>query len=268
MCIAKTHVAYMDDRPGNGMYHNVEFPGDRDEGSPLVIQENGRSTVIGMFLKQMKGPALYAQITPDTVNWIRENADWTQESSCALNTETDHYWAKENLFTSCGCGYPNKPARRHKRSPSNRRRRKFDQTRHKNSSLSHYYNRILHGKDVQNNQYPWQVLVFNKLSHYNPPLGSNPDGTNFDLCSGSLISNKHILTSAECVLNNKNDNRKIFNQAENIVVKVGDTHRTQGAFIQIKHVKPHEKAFTDGYNYNIGKERQKTPSYPSHIDFL
>ena len=262
----KTQVVYRDDLDQG--FVRPEFPGDRDEGTPLVTTENGRNTVIAMFLKQMKGPALYAQITPDTVNWIRENADWTQESSCALNTETDHYWAKENLFTSCGCGYPNKPARRHKRSPSNRRRRKFDQTRHKNSSLSHYYNRILHGKDVQNNQYPWQVLVFNKLSHYNPPLGSNPDGTNFDLCSGSLISNKHILTSAECVLNNKNDNRKIFNQAENIVVKVGDTHRTQGAFIQIKHVKPHEKAFTDGYNYNIGKERQKTPSYPSHIDFL
>ena len=256
MCIAKTHVAYIDDRPGNGMYHNVEFPGDRDEGSPLVIQENGHNTVIGMFLKQMKGPALYAQITPDTVNWIRENADWTQESSCAKNLHSDlHHWTKENLFTSCGCGTPNNSVRRHKRSASNRRRRrKFDKIGHKNSSISNN-NRILNGKDVQNNKYPWQALVFNKLTN-NPHLGSlgrNPDGTNFDLCSGSLISNKHILTSAECVLKNKNDNQKIFNEAVNIIVKLANTRRSEGIFMEIKHVKPHEKAFTNGYNYNIGK---------------
>ena len=247
----------------DGWIHNVEIPGDRDEGSPLVIKENDRYTVIGMFLKQMKGPALYAQITPDTVNWIRDNADWTQESSCAKNLHSDlHHWTKENLFTSCGCGTPNESVRRHKRSASNRRRRrKFNQTGHKNSSLSNN-NRIFNGKDVQNNKYPWQALVFNKLTN-NPNLGSlgrNPDGTNFDLCSGSLISNKHILTSAECVLKNKIDNKKIFNEPENIIVKVGSTRRAEGAFIQIKHVEPHEKAFSDGYNYNIGKERQKIPS--------
>ena len=230
---------------------NIELPGDLDEGSPLVIEENGRNTVIGMFLKQMKGPAVYAQITPATSNWIRDNADWTQESSCANNLHSDlHYWEKENLFTFCGCGtnwpaWP--PARRRKRSAFNRRkRRKFDR-----------FHRILNGYDVPNNKYPWQVLVFNKI-RTNPSsplsgLGANPDGTNFDLCSGSLISNKHILTSAECVLKNKNDNQKIFNEAENIIVKLANTRRSEGIFMEIKHVKPHEKAFTNGYNYNIGK---------------
>ena len=161
MCIAKTHVAYIDDRPGNGMYHNVEFPGDRDEGSPLVIQENGRSTVIAMFLKQMKGPAVYTQITPDTVNWIRDNADWTQESSCARNIDSPiNHWEQENLFTSCSCGTPNGPTRRrHKKSVLSPSR--FNQMDSFKNTTS--YNRIHKGDVVQHNKYPWQVLVFNKL---------------------------------------------------------------------------------------------------------
>ena len=149
----KTQVVYRDDSDQG--FIRPEFPGDRDEGTPLVTTENGRNTVIGMFLKQMKGPAVYAQITPATINWIRENADWIQESSCARNPDSEYYWAKENLFTSCGCGIPNRPARRRKRSASNRRkRRKPDRTGR---------NRILNGNDVPINKYPWQVMVINKL---------------------------------------------------------------------------------------------------------
>ena len=156
LCVEKSYVKYQNDMPGqDDEVDNIELPGDLDEGSPLVIEENGRNTVIGMFLKQMKGPAVYAQITPATINWIRENADWIQESSCARNPDSEYYWAKENLFTSCGCGIPNRPARRRKRSASNRRkRRKPDRTGR---------NRILNGNDVPINKYPWQVMVINKL---------------------------------------------------------------------------------------------------------
>merc|ERR1712155_412274 len=45
----------------------------------------------------MKGPALYAQITPDTVNWIRDNADWTQESTCARNIGSPQFVEHKNL---------------------------------------------------------------------------------------------------------------------------------------------------------------------------
>ena len=91
----------------------------------------------------------------------------------------------------------------------------------------------------------------------------NPDGTNFDLCSGSLISNKHILTSAECVLINKND--KIYNEPENLLVALGDSRRRAGSLMNIKHIEPHEKAFTDGYSYNIGKQSQPPTIHNIHM---
>ena len=83
----------------NGNDRDVDMPGERDLGAPLIIVENDRRTVIGMFLRQMRGPAVYSQITPATVNWIQENADWTQESSCS---------DPESTFTSCKCGMSNK----------------------------------------------------------------------------------------------------------------------------------------------------------------
>ena len=75
---------------------NVLFPGVLDRGSPLIINENGRNTVYGIFQEHLnedsaKGPALYSQLNPDSVNWIMNFADWTQDSAC-------------NVFTSCLCG--------------------------------------------------------------------------------------------------------------------------------------------------------------------
>ena len=37
-----------------------------------------------------------------------------------------------------------------------------------------------------------------------------------------------------------------------IFVKLGDHERRAGEYVSIKHIVPHEKAFTEGYNYNIG----------------
>ena len=75
---------------------DVLFPGVLDRGSPLIINENGRNTVYGIFQEHLnedsaKGPALYSQLNPDSVNWIMNFADWTQDSAC-------------NVFTSCLCG--------------------------------------------------------------------------------------------------------------------------------------------------------------------
>ena len=73
----------------------VLFPGVLDRGTPLIINENGRNTVLGIFQEHLnadaKGPALFSQLYPDSVNWIMNFADWTQDSAC-------------NVFTSCLCG--------------------------------------------------------------------------------------------------------------------------------------------------------------------
>ena len=81
---------------------NKDLPGERDMGTPLIKTENARQTVIGIFLKQMQGVAVFAQITPATVNWIYRAADWTQESSCSPQRPNT-----ESLFTSCQCGEEN-----------------------------------------------------------------------------------------------------------------------------------------------------------------
>ena len=94
MCIENHQVRWKD---GRG---TTDFPGERDMGTPLITTENGRQTVIGIFLKQMQGPAVFAQITPATVNWIYRAADWTQESSCSLQRP-------KSLFSSCQCGEAN-----------------------------------------------------------------------------------------------------------------------------------------------------------------
>ena len=87
----------------DGYDGDVDMPGSLDVGAPMIIHENGRRTIIGMFLKQMQGAAVFNQITPDTFNWIQENADWTQESSCS---------DPESTFTSCHCGTANSTPRK------------------------------------------------------------------------------------------------------------------------------------------------------------
>jgi len=205
----------------------LNFPGAKDQGTPVIIRENRHRTIIGMFLRIENNVAIMAQISPSTVNWIRLNADWTQESTC-----DDPDWKKENLFTSCSCGMS-------KLTNEDPRRR----------------NRIYNGQAVNNNnQYPWQALVFNKAIDDAGVHNSNPNRNNFKICSGSIISNKHILTSAECLLKNQNNKHEGYSDKRYIKVKIGhpirysSIHQLKG----IKQVIPHEKAFTEGYNYNIG----------------
>ena len=148
---------------------NAKIPGPLDQGTPLIMQENGRSAIIAMFLRRLPKVGLAAQLSPETVNWIYENADWTQES-----TESN----KCTTFTSCSCGTANM---------QNRRRR---HKRQKSVKASH---RMYHGEVVYaHDKYPWQVLIFNRLNdqEFNFYVRDPPDGTNFDLCSGSLITNR------------------------------------------------------------------------------
>ena len=108
MCINKQYESFNEvktfsySRDGNTNavfktdFDNVLFPGVLDRGTPLIIKENGRNTVLGIFQEQFnedsaKGPALFSQLYPDSVNWIMNFADWTQDSAC-------------NVFTSCLCG--------------------------------------------------------------------------------------------------------------------------------------------------------------------
>ena len=44
-----------------------------------------------------------------------------------------------------------------------------------------------------------------------------------------------------------------YSNNEMIFVKLGDHERRSGEYVSIKHIVPYEKAFTEGYNYNIGK---------------
>ena len=73
-----------------------QFPGYYDRGTPLIVNENSRSTIVGMFQENtkdgtVKGPAVFNKITPETFNWIVNTADWTQDSSC-------------HTYATCSCG--------------------------------------------------------------------------------------------------------------------------------------------------------------------
>ena len=185
-----------------------QFPGFLDRGTPLVITENERHTIVGIFRGHYltqdggDGPMIFDRLYPEIVNWIVENSDWTWDSS-------------GQLFTSCSCGIsdeeqppPSPP--RHKRS--------VDSSSYSRKTQS---NRIFEGTDVPARKYPWEVLIFNRLQETDTvPAGTRcsldessalfktettPDTKKYDLCSGSLISNVHILTSANCILKNRLD---------------------------------------------------------------
>ena len=97
---------------------------------------------------------------------------------------------------------------------------------------------------------------------------NNPDGVNYDMCSGSLITNKHVLTSAECLLTNKEvllgslkekKVKAVYSEAKCMFVFLGEkinfklNECEEMRIVKDHHI--HPQAFTDisQYNYNLGK---------------
>ena len=163
------------------------FPGYLDRGTPLIIEEGGRQTVIGLF----KGaeihrdrPSLFYKIDPDAFNWIVKKADEVHDSSC-------------ESFTSCSCGIP-------------RKQKKVK--RMKRTALGIYKRNDQYAAISNNphNKYPWETAIFVRIYHDCPSAGGilkSPDqnwnerdrrleqensihNIKYDQCSGSLITNK------------------------------------------------------------------------------
>ena len=78
---------------------NQAFPGYFDRGSPLIIEEEGQQTVIGLSKEQENSnrdrPNIFHKIHPDAFRWIVKHAE-AHDSNC-------------ESFTSCSCGIPGKP---------------------------------------------------------------------------------------------------------------------------------------------------------------
>ena len=276
---------------------NQLFPGYLDIGTPLIIKKWGRYIIIGMFQDQLnansKGPALFTKLDPEAYKWIVENSDWTQVAS------SKYFGRTCDTHTSCSCGKPNGP-----QTPKsvNRIYSKADNT----------------ATEVEGHKYPWEVNIYSRVdtlawkkqidcSCYQPPLC--PDASEkwtfdmqqkdqhtqnivntreptkrakYNVCSGSLITSKHVLTSAECVARNRNhpyprrwystwdkirdqdenkqDNSKLdvkYNEPECIFVLHGYPNQTaairvKAELLRVKRIHHHPKAFTEGYNYNLG----------------
>ena len=155
------------------------------------------NTIAGIFrenlLQTNRGPAVFDRLSPKVVNWIIDNSDWTSDSKC-------------EVFTSCTCGT---------QGPVNRNLEPIGTV---NRSLVPQgpVNRILgpgpgpvggtEAAIVPSGKYPWEAIIFNTKHQYCKIMnGKNPDGVFFDICSGSLITDKHIITSASCILQNRDD---------------------------------------------------------------
>ena len=312
LCVDKNYatfkqVEYKYTESGGRLYKNEFrsmdsdqlFPGYLDIGTPLIIKKYyDRNTIIGMFQDQLnadsnKGPALFTKLDPEAVQWIVETADWTQK--------TDYKTRGSSCIThtSCSCGMENGPETR---KSVNRIYSKADNT----------------ATEVEGHKYPWEVNIYSRVdtlawkkqidcSCYQPPLC--PDASEkwtfdmqqtdqhtqnivntreptkrakYNVCSGSLITSKHVLTSAECVARNRNhpyprrwystwdkirdqdenkqDNSKLdvkYNEPECIFVLLGYPNQTnaisvKAELLRVKRIHHHPKAFTEGYNYNLG----------------
>ena len=239
-------------KPVDQVPDDQTFPGFLDRGTPLVDEENGKNTIVGIFREYLdQGVSVYDRLYPEIVNWIIDNSDFAVDSSCTT-------------FTSCSCG------KQMDGDPSG-------QGQH--SELRS--NRIIQGKnlvadDVPSGKYPWEAVVFNAKHDYCADTaraelfkGKDPDGEHFDICSGSLIASKYILTSAACILQNREEIEKhdltvakhqlSFTKAPCLYASVGITDWkvavSGGKILDVKDRYLHDDTFTDitNYNYNLGK---------------
>ena len=157
--------------------------------------------------------------------------------------------------------------------------------------------------EINDIKYPWEALLFMRLGHktsaqstntgmvfgtFNCPVFSNDrdswgllDQQNDETkgnkvmtkrCSGSLVTNRHILTSADCVAINSDYLRTQYTNKANTNIRptvrwinacnvfafleyfwmekaFAETHIKLKRF---KSITPHGKAFTEGYKYNLG----------------
>ena len=168
-----------------------------------MVEENQVNTIAGIFRENLiqnnLGPAVFDRLSPKVVNWIIDNSDWTSDSKC-------------EVFTSCTCGTQG-PVNRNL-EPKGTVNRNLEPIGTVNRSLVPQgpVNRILGPKYdmeaaiVPSGKYPWEAIIFNTKHKYcKITKGKNPDGVFFDICSGSLITDKHIITSASCILQNRDD---------------------------------------------------------------
>ena len=207
-------------------------------------------------------------------------------------------------------GQPEMPEeRRHKRSAINTFNRTFLQStfnrtihnfdrKYFNTSGSEIgnstnINRLIHGAEsslflFKESLNPWEVIIYNQLKapcNYNKQIykdnNPDPDGGNYFICSGTLITNQHILTTAKCLMKNKlfDDNNKRIIQRHSIDGKdhvyqrkipeysdekclnvvIGHTdriaaldHPAMFKRVQRKFVHPQAFSHADEYNYNLG----------------
>ena len=120
-------IRVLDDVPNNDLIQtqssvgwggsNSEVAGYLDRGTPLMIKENGRWTVIGILTNTKKykndqnqyiqhitsgahfsRPLYFSKIYPEAFNWIVKHADSTQDSG------RDPHHNSCETFTSCSCG--------------------------------------------------------------------------------------------------------------------------------------------------------------------
>ena len=100
---------------------NSEVARYLDRGTPLMVKENGRWTVIGILTnteryqnnQNQQRPLYFSKIYPEAFNWIVKHADSTQDSGF------DPHHNSCETFTSCSCGIVGKSNRYYSENHNN-----------------------------------------------------------------------------------------------------------------------------------------------------